>query len=178
MIKKATLLLLTFCVIIGACNRENKKAEKIVSEWMGKTIQLPEDIDAYSLNRDTFASSSNANYKVFLYTDSTGCTSCKLRLQAWKNYIQEADSLFGDEVDFLFYFQPQNEKELQHLILRDKFDPIIYMDRAGKLQELNSFPSEMEYQCFLLDRENKVVSIGNPTLNLKIWELYKQVINE
>jgi hypothetical protein len=35
---------------------------------------------------------------------------------------------------------------------------------------------QMEYQCFLLDSNNKGLMIGNPTLNPKIWELYKQTI--
>ena len=34
----------------------------------------------------------------------------------------------------------------------------------------------MSYQCFLLDKDNKVVMIGNPTLNPAIWDLYKQTV--
>ena len=36
----------------------------------------------------------------------------------------------------------------------------------------------MSYQCFLLDKDNKVLLIGNLTFNPKIWDLYKQTVLE
>jgi hypothetical protein len=44
--------------------------------------------------------------------------------------------------------------------------------------KLNNFPQEREYQCFLLDKQNRVVMVGNPVYNHAIWELYKKIINE
>jgi len=41
---------------------------------------------------------------------------------------------------------------------------------------LNHFPSDMSFQTFLLDKDNKVVVIGNPIHNLKLGELYMQII--
>ena len=166
--------------ILAACNRDDQrtKAQKMVKEWTGKTIEIPEGINSYFMTTDSMAPISKAPYKLFVYTDSTGCTSCKLNLSAWKHFMQEADSLLGDNLDFVFYFQPQSEKELQFLIKRDKFEHFVFMDREAKLLKLNSFPSEMEYQSFLLDSDNKVISIGNPTLNTKIWDLYKQIVME
>lgn len=166
--------------ILAACNRDDQrtKAQKMVKEWTGKTIEIPEGIDSYFMTKDSMAPVSKSPYKLFVYTDSTGCTSCTLNLLAWKHYIKEADSLLGDKLDFMFYFQPKDEKELQFLFRRDKFEHTVYMDREAKLLKLNSFPSEMEYQSFLLDSDNKVISIGNPTLNTKIWDLYKQIVME
>lgn len=164
----------------SACNNDDPKAraQKIVNEWTGKTIEIPDGIDSYFMTKDSIPPASKAAYKLLVYTDSTGCTSCKLNLAAWKHYMQQADSLLSGKLDFAFYFQPQNEKELNFLIKRDKFERFVFMDREAKLLNLNSFPSEMEYQCFLLDANNKVISIGNPTLNPKIWELYKQIVLE
>ena len=52
-----------------------------------------------------------------------------------------------------------------------------FMDLEDKINQLNHFPKQLSYQCFLLDKDNKVVTIGNPTLNLAIWELYKEHIS-
>jgi hypothetical protein len=41
------------------------------------------------------------DYKVLLYVDSVGCTSCKLRLWDWKALIAEADSAFAGKLSFL-----------------------------------------------------------------------------
>jgi len=92
------------------------------------------------------------------------------------NIIAESDTLLGDRVDFLFYFQPKNEKELLYVFKQNDFDYPVYLDRENRLDQLNGFPSQMEYKCFLLDGNNKVVAIGNPALNPKIWELYKRQI--
>jgi hypothetical protein len=43
---------------------------------------------------------------------------------------------------------------------------------------LNHFPSQPELQSFLLDKDNKVLLIGNPVLNPKVWDLYKQIITD
>ena len=119
---------------------------------------------------------SDTTYKVLLYTDSVGCTSCRLNLHVWKAYMEEAEAIVPGKVDFLFYFQPKNRKELEYLLKREKMEHTVFMDEKGEINRINDFPEEMEYQCFLLDGENKVISIGNPILNPKIWEIYKQVI--
>jgi hypothetical protein len=53
----------------------------------------------------------------------------------------------------------------------------MFIDMNNAINQLNHFPEKPEYQCFLLDKDNKVLMIGNPVLNQKIWELYKQTID-
>jgi hypothetical protein len=109
-----------------------------------------------------------------LYVDSTGCTSCKLRLHVWKTYIEQ----FVSKVNFIFYFQPknENEKELLLLLINEQFNYPVYIDKRSELDKLNHLPENPAFQCFLLDKNNKVIAIGNPACNHKIWELYKQII--
>lgn len=162
-----------------SCKKDAKKAEaeKIVAEWIGKEVILPGDIPCSYLGRDTICPDNNAPYKVLLYTDSTGCTSCKLQLYKWNAMIEEAETEMPGKVSFYFYFQPKDEKELKFLLKRDDFRRAVYIDRESKLNGANKLPGDMSYQCFLLDKDNKVLLIGNPTLNPKIWDLYKQTIN-
>ncbi|MPN28527.1 hypothetical protein SDC9_175969 [bioreactor metagenome] len=54
----------------------------------------------------------------------------------------------------------------------------MYVDSQEKLNKANKLPNNMSYQCFLLDKDNKVLVIGNPILNPKIWDLYKQTVME
>ena len=65
---------------------------------------------------------------------------------------------------------------MAHLFARDRFDYPVFMDTNGAINQLNRFPKQMEYQCFLLDKDNKVVMVGNPVLNMNIWELYKSQV--
>jgi hypothetical protein len=120
----------------------------------------------------------NAEYKILLYVDSTGCSNCRLKLASWRHLIEEADSLFKDKLSFLFFFQPKNKKEMTYLFIRDNFNYPAFIDENNKINQLNHFPERMEYQCFFLDKDNKVLMIGNPALNFRIWKLYKQTISE
>lgn len=169
-----------FFLVTGSvsCKKDAKKAEaeKIVTEWIGREIIFPTDIQCTYLGQDTVCPDRDASYKILLYTDSTGCTSCKLQLYKWNTFIEEVDSLIPGQVSFHFYFQPKDEKELKFLLRRDHFKQAVYMDRGNKLYEANKLPDNMSHQCFLLDKDNKVLLIGNPTLNPQIWDLYKQII--
>ena len=91
----------------------------------------------------------------------------------WQQLIDEANSLFRERVGFLLYFQPKYIKDMEFLFHSNQFDYPVFMDVSGTINRLNRFPRLMEYQCFLLDRNNKVLMVGNPVLNHKIWALYK-----
>jgi hypothetical protein len=110
--------------------------------------------------------------------DSSGCTACKLQLPSWKNLIAEADSLFNDKLEFLFFFQQKNKNELISLLNMYKFDYPVFIDETNEIDRLNHFPKEPQYQCFLLDKDNRVLAVGNPVQNPKVWELYKKVISD
>lgn len=163
--------------LISCQESKRDSAEKIVKDWVGKEILFPADVDCWYMGQDTVCPPrENKPYKMLVYTDSVGCTSCKLNLMLWKHYIHEMDSIAPGEVDFAFYFQPKNRKELAHLLRRDRLEQIVFLDNTGTLKKQNRLAEEMEYQCFLLDKRNKVIAIGNPTLNPRLWDMYKTTI--
>lgn len=165
--------------LVGCQENKHRAVEKIVTEWMGKEIVFPEEATAWYMGKDTaLAVKNKAPFRVLVYTDSVGCTSCKLNLTLWKYYIAEMDSIAPGQVNFSFYFQPKNKKELAHLLRRDRFEQVVFLDERGMLKKQNRLAAEMEYQCFLLDQQNKVVAIGNPTLNPKLWDIYKGAVVE
>lgn len=175
--KRLILFILTGIFCLSCQDEKRTKSENIVKEWTGKTIRLPSDVELYYPEGDSIAPQPpDSRYKIFLYTDSTGCTSCKLKPYLWTQFIEEIDSLMPGQVEFLFYFHPKDRRELTFLLKRDGFRYPVFIDDKNKVDRQNHFPSEMEYQCFLLDRENHVLSIGNPTLNPKIGDLYKRII--
>ena len=175
------IIILTFLplLLLSSCKKDDKKtnAEKIVTEWVGKTVVFPADIMCTSAGRDTICPDLSATpYKVLVYTDSVGCTSCKLQMYKWTALIEEAVAEMEGQLSFHFYFHPKDKKELMFLLKRDNFKYPVLFDEEDKLNKRNKFPSDMSFQCFLLDKDNKVALIGNPVLNPAIWELYKQVV--
>ena len=180
--KPVHLFIVALFIAFTACNKQAKQqaeAEKIVTEWMGKTIQFPDDITLSVYGKDTLVPDLlNTPYRILLYVDSTGCTSCKLKIYEWQKLIAEADSTLKGKVSFIFCFQPKNRDELLYSLKRDRFTYPVYIDDTNKTQGMNQFPADQSYQCFLLNSQNKVISIGNPVLNPGIWKLYKEIITE
>ena len=118
----------------------------------------------------------DAEYKVLIYVDSTGCTSCKLQLPKWKELIAHVDSATNGNIPFIFVFQSKDDKELRYILKRDNFARPVCIDRDSRLDKLNQFPQDITFQTFLLDKDNKVKVIGNPVHNLAVRDLYLKQI--
>ena len=169
------IVTLIMCVwMLASCQESREEAMlRLVNEWNGKEIKFPSRSVFTIQGKDTVDFEFvDADYKVVTYIDSVGCTSCKLQLPRWKQLIEEVDSLTGGSVPFLFYFHPKDLKELRYYTRRDDFTYPVCFDEKDELNQLNQFPLEMAFQTFLLDRDNKVVAMGNPVLNPKVKELY------
>ena len=171
---------LCVCLFFASCGEsEKERLSRLVSEWEGKEILFPTHSTFTIQGKDTVDFDfKDADYKVVTYIDSVGCTSCKLQLHRWKQLVAEVDSLTDDSVPFLFYFHPKNIKELRYLTRRDGFTYPVCFDEQDEINRLNQFPSVMDFQTFLLDKDNKVVAMGNPVLNPNIKDLYLEVITQ
>ncbi len=175
---KKLYLLLVVVVCFCSCQESREEAMlRLVNEWNGKEIKFPTRSVFTVQGKDTVDFEfKDADYKVVTYIDSVGCTSCKLQLDRWKELVAEVDSLSNGRVPFLFYFHPKDKKELRYLTRRDDFTYPVCFDEQDELNRLNQFPSDMTFQTFLLDKENKVVAMGSPVLNPKVKELYLGLI--
>ena len=170
-------------IMLFFCSCQDDKREqfmRLVQEWQGKEIRFPKEITFTRFVTDTVDYQiPTSDYKVLIYVDSIGCTSCKLQLPKWRKLIARVDSLTGGTVPFLFFFQSKDDKELRYILRRDQFDRPVCIDHKNELDRLNKFPANITFQTFLLDRDNKVVVIGNPIHNLAVEELYlKQLTGE
>ena len=179
--KTLNLIILVLLPIFFSCKNEQKEKEKqiakLVTEWQGKEIKFP-DILIFTryLTDTTDFQIPQSEYKVLVYVDSTGCTSCKLQLHKWKELIEYADSETQGKVPFLFFFHPKDTKEIRYLLKRNGFDRPVYIDLDDRLNKLNKFPADMTFQTFLLDKNNKIVALGNPVHNTAVKDLYLKQI--
>ena len=172
------ILGLCVCLLTASCSESDKeRLSRLVKEWEGKEILFPAHSTFTIQGKDTVDFEfGNAEYKVVTYIDSVGCTSCKLQLSRWKEFMAEVDSLPHGNVPFLFYFHPKDMKELRYITRREACVYPGCFDGKDDFNRLNNFPSEMMFQTFLLDKENRVIAIGNPVQNPKVKELYLNLI--
>ena len=172
MFKRCFLFIIIFFFI--SCQESEKvRIAHLVNEWNMKEIKFPNNSVFTIQGKDTVAIDyQEANYKIVTYVDSMGCVVCKLQLNRWKQLIAKIDSVTHGNVPFLFYFHPKDIKELRYLTRRDNFTYPVCFDEKDEFNALNQFPDEMMFQTFLLDKDNRVLALGNPVLNPQIEKLY------
>ena len=172
------ILGLCVCLFFASCSEsEKERLGRLVKEWEGKEILFPAHSTFTIQGKDTVDFDfKDAEYKIVTYVDSIGCTSCKLQLHRWKELMIEVDSLTGGCVPFVFYFHPKDIKELRNLIRREAFTYPVCFDEMDEFNRMNTFPNEMMFQSFLLDKRNRVLALGNPVQNPKVKEFYLNLI--
>jgi hypothetical protein len=168
LLKPHYLLLL---LVLLSC-RGDKKGEdiaRLVTEWQGKEVILPKNLvfTVYAMDTVDYQI-PESKYKVLIYVDSTDCTGCKLQLHKWKELMAYAQ----EDIPFLFFFYPRDVDELYYLLETERFDWPVCVDRYDLLNQLNHFPADINFQTFLLDKDNKVVLIGNPVYDLDMRDKY------
>ena len=172
--KHISILIITLLSVLSACQDRNKQEiTQIIKEWQGKEIVFPENPTFTQFGNDTIPYQiPESEYKIVLYVDSVGCTSCILQLHKWKSLIKEVDSLSGGTVPVLFFFHPKKTREITYLLKRDDITIPVCIDKEDNFNTINNFPANQSYQCFLLDKDNKVVFIGNPVHNTRVKDMY------
>jgi hypothetical protein len=171
-------MIILACVILTIkCNhRAHSDHSKIVEKWQGKTIYLPSQMNWKSMGKDTICSELlGSSYKILTYIDSIGCTSCKFQTSKWQAFIDTCRQ-HQLNVSFLFIIHSANYNELDNSFIAQNFSYPVICDVNNNFYKLNSFPEE-PYRTFLLDNDNKVLLIGSPLHNPKIWELYRETIS-
>ena len=134
---KHIYLLFFLCLLCSCKESAKEKIARLVREWDGKEISFPSHSVFTIQGKDTVDFSfADAEYKIVTYIDSVGCTSCKLQLPRWKEFMHEVDSLAQGKVPFVFYFHPKDVKELRYITRRDAFTYPVCLDEKD---DFNAF---------------------------------------
>lgn len=170
-------VLLLFVILCSCKYTEKDRISSLVKDLYGKNILFPKELNFTLLNGDTVNYVlSDSMYRIVHYVDSTGCISCKLKLFEWKRWITKLRSDFSEDINVIFVFSNRNTKEMTDLLKREKFNYPFLLDTLDVFNHLNELPTDFSFHTFLLDKNNRVVAIGNPVHNPKIKDLYMNII--
>lgn len=173
--KMCQLIITTlFGLVLWSCHSEKSDYERIVSEWQGRQILLP-NVMADILTGNTI-DMNDADFTILTYVDSIGCTGCKMKLPLWKEFLGSIDSNCESDVQFLMVVDPSGIEELNYNLKREDFDYPVYLDKENRISKTNLFPDKTLLQTFLIDRNKKVIATGNPLYSSEIARLYKDII--
>ena len=157
-----------FLTFIGCVSNTHKENEKIINEWIGKKIILPELYD--NGNQNAFSDRLKIIAKI-----NGDCYSCLINLGKWKTFMENIP--YKEKISFYFYLVTSDSMVYKNLN-KEKIHfnhPVIY-DEYNKFQKQNKLNSNSIFHVMLLDSSNRVLLIGDPINNEKMTNLYKKVI--
>jgi hypothetical protein len=149
---------------------------------MGSKVIIPDIETAVFDGRDTIMPITGAEQvRMVIFYDSTVCSSCKVsQIWNWEKVITTSKALRGKFAP-VFIFSPGegNVAQLKVSLRTYPFEWPVFIDSTGEFVKQNPhIPADNRLHTFLLDGNDEVILVGDPTGNEKLWELYKTTIKE
>lgn len=170
--------ILILFTLFSCKNKFEREAEGVVREWTGKTIVNIPKKNYIVYNGDFIVPCTLADSEMMVvsYINRSESESCLLHLYDWENFIQEVDSISNKQVRFALIANPNNKYEFIHSLKKYNFRHPIYIDKNDDFNKSNKFPAKMSYHTFLIDKNNKVIFIGNPINSRQVRNSYINII--
>lgn len=167
-------------VAYNLSNAPKKALEKQVMAMTGLKVDLSfEQAKAYFNGKDSVYTSLPKK-KLVVFVDSTSCSSCFI--SHLTEYFEINDTLQVSHAELVIILHPQQARieEVSTRLQQEKFPFRCIVDSGGEFIRKNqNIPSNQLLHSFLLDVEDKIALIGNPTRNQRIKELlYKRLQND
>ena len=180
---RSKCLFLLFGMILSSfvsCKQDytKQKVSSLVQEWIGREMSFPKSLVYTIQMTDTITDimESPHLYTIINYIDTTGCTSCKLQLPMWKHLMEELETAAPNRIGLYFFLYPKDLHELRYTLKVNEFMYPVCIDLEDSFNKLNKLPSETRYRTFLINKDNRVLAVGNPVHNPKVKELYLKII--
>ena len=169
------------CFFLCGCSQGQIKKE--IRDIINATIQFPQQLNIVQQEKDSLISSSyidQKNIKLVFYNGPQQCSTCSI------NRLKEDGKIFSlyqqnlNDLIIVVLYSPAY-KEYKSLIANLKLDSLffpVYVDIKSSFDQLNPIiPSDSRYHTFLLDKNNKVVLVGNPLASDAMWDLFRKTLD-
>jgi uncharacterized protein YcfL len=174
------IIITILSVLLVSC--QDRKTKKEIQQLSSEAVAVPSGITQVLFGRDTtLLDVDGSPARLVIYTDSLSCSSCRLKYMFEYNDILGLHEELGGEFMPIFVFSPREGQsaEIRNTLLLYRFDYPILLDDRGMFPAANPhIPADNRFHTFLLDKNGKVVLVGNPVNNPGLWELYKTTITQ
>lgn len=165
-------------ILLLSCTEHHRK--KQIEQLFSTEIILPDTSSLFNKALDSINLDIPA--KMLVYFDAETCASCALsRIWEWDE-VSHITQASNGKYQTLFIFTPKQKdlstvkRVFQGIHMENK---LVYIDdRQDFITNNPTIPEDAMFHTFLLDRKNKIVLVGNPVHNEKLWELYKKTIDQ
>lgn len=159
--------------LVMSCGGTPAVQDSPIASVRGMVVDIPALLDTLRPVRAASEYEDTACFKLVSYFDATGCTSCKLKeLYVWRRMLA-LDSISS----CLFVFNTSKMEAPVQTLSNYRFNYPMYMDSLQIFEHCYPQLSKIQqFHTFLLDRDNRVILVGSPIGNSKMWNLYKSTI--
>lgn len=164
-------------LFVFLCSCAGNEAEKndIVQSLIGQSIILPSNIEVQLNGKSINFNNESSDFSIICYVASKGCVPCQMKLLEWKNLIDEFKGAEDVDVNFLMILE-KNSDSIASAIKTTSFDHPVALDKEGAFMQINRLPTQSKYHTLLLDDNNDIIAVGNPVINPKVKNIYRNVI--
>ncbi|MBD5376052.1 MAG: DUF1573 domain-containing protein [Bacteroides sp.] len=176
-IKLIALLVLT--IGLSSCSGRVAREQDALSTIIGQEITFPSEMvwQIQNTTLDDFLQST-PDYRIVTYVDSAGCTPCAMKLPLWNGVMDELASIPDTDIELLMIVKSPKTFDLDYTVRSSSFlHPVCY-DSAGVFSRYTTLPDKASHRTFLVDSDCKILAVGNPAVNPKVRELYRQIISD
>ena len=177
--KIAIIILIGIMFLVTSCNNRKERIEMQVHNLYSNTINLPySDMDTLVI--DSVNLIKGTKYQLLVYLDSTECTPCYASHHEEWEYILNECRKYEPSIALSIIIDSKNVSDnIKRKFVESTVKKSIYIDANGAFRKINPvFPESNIMHVILLDKDNKVVLVGNPLNNKKIEELLYQKLRE
>ena len=170
------LALMLLAVVFGCGDRMRQQRKTVMDSAVTLNLSAMERLqsDLSLVDGDTVGVDSG--YRYVVYQDSSQCVSCSIsHIGKWHRFAHLQDST---AVRFLFLFHPSSNdvSELRSLCGSVRYN--IFLDSLGVFEHDNELlVKKFNARAFLLDGDNRIVFVGDPTKDLATQEAYLHVVD-
>ena len=109
-----------------------------------------------------------------------GCNSCRIQhLKDWDSIIEEEENTTGlFKVLFIFTPNSLSPDKVPRLLHLEEIKHPVFWDSSGEFSKLNPELQQPLGRGVSLDVNNRIILVGSPLYNSRLWELYRRTIYE
>lgn len=179
--KGALLFVLSsYSLMLISCGDHNLHRELEV--FTEKEVVVPVELRQMVDGRDSLVlNSGDRSARLIVWVDSVACSSCRINQMFQYTEMIDFRKESGDGFVPLFVFSPPRAKidDVKLTLKHSGLQFPLFIDERGLFAAANPhIPTDSRFHTFLLDKNGKVVLVGDPVNNPPLWELYKTTITQ
>ena len=167
-----------YLIILFSCNNDNRNMTvDIVTRFINKELIIPDTIDMYIFDKRMKSKNMSHRNKLSIITFVNGnCGKCVEQMLLWDEYMNKYN--LKDSISLLIFVNAFDYSIFEYHTQKAEFKYPVIHDRNNCFFISNNLPEKIHFQTFLVDSNNIVQAIGNPTINSNISDLYLKIIQK